>query len=188
MRVVVGLGNPGAEYAETRHNLGFKVVDLLAQNMGAKLGDSGCQAHWCVLDFGGEDVALVEPQTFVNKSGDSVKCVLDRLGAAVGSLLAVHDDLDLPLGTVRIKDGGGAGGHNGLHSIIEALGTGDFARVRLGIGRPPGKTDPAEYVLSPFEGEELECAEFMVPSAAQAVAHILEHGIDSAMNEYNVRD
>lgn len=188
MRVIVGLGNPGSDYEETRHNLGFKVVELLAENLGARPAESGCKAVWCVADFGDDDVALVMPQTFMNLSGESVGCVLHKLGAGLRDLVVVHDDMDLALGAVRVKEGGGAGGHNGLTSVIESLGSADFARVRLGIGRPPGKMDPADYVLSPFDPQEREDAEFMVPSAVQAVAHILEHGVDSAMNEYNQRD
>lgn len=187
MRTVVGLGNPGLEYAATRHNLGFDVVALLAENLGVKLAEESCSSLWCVTDFGDQDVALVAPQTYMNLSGKSVSCVLERLSSSISDLVVIHDDMDLPLGAVHVKDGGGAGGHNGLVSIVETLGDGSFARVRCGIGRPPGKMDPADYVLSPFDDDELEDAEYMVPSAVQAVAHILEHGVDSAMNEYNTR-
>jgi peptidyl-tRNA hydrolase, PTH1 family len=188
MRVIAGLGNPGPEYAETRHNVGFRVVELLAGNLGAKLGEATCSARWGVTDFGDdEDVALAMPQTFMNVCGKSVRCVLTSLNVGPADLVVVHDDLDLPLGAVRVKDGGGAGGHNGVASVIEALSSDVFTRVRLGIGRPPGKMDPADFVLEQFRAEELEEVEYMIPSAGQAVAHILEHGVASAMNEYNTR-
>lgn len=187
MRLIVGLGNPGPEYAETRHNLGTRVVELMAKNLGAKLAETSCSAAWGIADFGGQDVAIAVPRTYMNESGRSVRCLAEHLGCPFDDLIVVHDDLDLPLGAVRVKDGGGAGGHNGLTSIIETLSACEFARVRLGIGRPPGKQDPADFVLSPFDEQELEEAEYMVPSAVQAVAHILEHGVVSAMNECNAR-
>jgi peptidyl-tRNA hydrolase, PTH1 family len=189
MRVVAGLGNPGPEYAQTRHNMGFRVVELLAANLGAKLGEATCSARWGVTDFGDEvDVALAMPQTFMNVCGRSVACVMSSVNVEAGDLIVVHDDMDLPLGAVRVKDGGGAGGHNGVASVIEALGREDFVRVRLGIGRPPGKMDPAEFVLERFKPDELEEVEYMIPSAGQAVAHILERGVAGAMNEYNTRE
>jgi PTH1 family peptidyl-tRNA hydrolase len=184
--LVVGLGNPGPEYTETRHNAGFKVVDVLGENLGASYWKEEAGARTALVRFGDEDLVLAKPQTYVNLSGKAIAKLAESYRAPVGQVVVVHDDLDLPAGVVRVKRGGGHGGHNGLRSINEQLGTGDYPRVRIGIGRPPGRKDPADFVLEPIRGAAAEELAAAVPTAAQAVTHVLEHGVDSAMREYNV--
>jgi PTH1 family peptidyl-tRNA hydrolase len=185
-RLVVGLGNPGPEYASTRHNAGFMVVDLLAENLRANYWRQESGAQVATVRLGDDDLVLAKPQTFMNVSGASVRRLIAGHRVAVSELLVVHDDLDLPAGEVRAKSGGGHGGHNGLRSLTEALGCGDYLRIRVGIGRPPGRMDPADYVLEPLRRDALEqLRETTVPEAAQCVMHVLESGIDSAMREFN---
>lgn len=185
-RLVVGLGNPGADYAATRHNAGFFVVDLLGANLRASYWKDEAGAKVARVSFGDDDLVLAKPQTFMNLSGKSVRRLLDAYGVRVGDLVVVHDELDLPAGVVRAKKGGGHGGHNGLRSLVESLGTGDFLRVRVGIGRPPGRQDPADFVLEPMRADALaEMIEAAAPAAAQCVVDILEHGVDAAMREHN---
>ncbi len=184
-RIVVGLGNPGPDYENTRHNAGFMVVDLLAENLRVSYWKDEAGAKVGLVRFGDDDLVLVKPQTFMNLSGKAVAKLARAYDVQPGDIVIVHDDLDLPEGSVRVKRGGGHGGHNGLRSLAEGIGTGDFPRVRLGIGRPPGRQDPADYVLEPMRREVAERLADMVPHAAQSVLHVLEHGVDSAMQEYN---
>lgn len=184
-RIVVGLGNPGPEYAFTRHNAGFLVVDLLGENLRATYWKDQAGAKVALVRLGDEDVVLAKPQTFMNVSGASVARLADAYDADPADIIVVHDDIDLPAGAVRCKRGGGHGGHNGLRSVHEKLGSDAYLRVRVGVGRPHGRIDPADWVLQPLRGEAAEQFEASIPHAAQAVLHILEHGIDSAMREYN---
>ncbi len=185
-RLVVGLGNPGPEYAATRHNAGFFVVDLLASNLRAVYWKDEAGAKVAKVKFGDDELVLAKPQTFMNISGKSVRRLLDSYDVAVEDLVVVHDELDLPEGVVRAKRGGGHGGHNGLRSLTEALGSGDFNRVRVGIGRPPGRMDAADFVLQPMKKDTLaSMLETAVPDAAQCALHVLEQGVESAMREYN---
>ncbi|MFA5844606.1 MAG: aminoacyl-tRNA hydrolase [Coriobacteriia bacterium] len=184
-RLVVGLGNPGPEYVETRHNAGFMVVDLLAENLRAAYWKDLAGAKAALVRIGDEDLVLAKPQTFMNVSGKSVARLMRSYEASLSDLVVVHDDIDLPEGCVRVKWAGGHGGHNGLRSLVETLGSGDWARVRVGVGRPPGRMDPADYVLEPLRREAADRLAAVLPEAAQAVVHVLEHGVDSAMAEYN---
>jgi len=184
-RIVVGLGNPGQEYENTRHNAGFMVVDLLAENLRVSYWKDEAGAKVGLVRFGDDDLVLVKPQTYMNLSGKAIAKLASAYEADPADIVIVHDDLDLPEESVRVKRGGGHGGHNGLRSLAESLGTGDFPRVRLGIGRPPGRQDPADFVLEPMRKDTTEKLAEMVPHAAQAVLHVLEHGVDSAMREYN---
>lgn len=184
-RLVVGLGNPGLEYENTRHNAGFMVVDLLGENLRANHWKDEAGAKVAVVRLGGEELALAKPQAFMNLSGKSVAKLVRRCEVPVSEMVVVHDDIDLPEGDVRVKRGGGHGGHNGLRSLIEQLGNGDFVRVRVGVGRPPGRQDPADFVLEPMGSEAEEAMGSAVPAAAQAVMHVLERGPESAMGEYN---
>lgn len=184
-RMVVGLGNPGPEYENTRHNAGFMVVDLLGENLRASYWKDEAGAKVGVVRFGDDDLVLVKPQTYMNLSGKAVAKLAKAYEVEPADIIIVHDDLDLPEESVRVKRGGGHGGHNGLRSLSEALGTGDYTRVRIGIGRPPGRQDAADYVLEPMRKETAERLADMVPHAAQAVLHVLEHGVDSAMRECN---
>jgi peptidyl-tRNA hydrolase, PTH1 family len=183
-RLVIGLGNPGQEYASTRHNAGFMVVDLLAETLGAVYWKDEAGARTTKVRLGDVDVVLAKPQTFMNVSGKSVKRLADAYGVPVEDLIVVHDDLDLGAGDIRAKSGGGHGGHNGLRSLHDAIGDG-YLRVRVGIGRPPGRMDPADYVLEPLRGARLEQLEDSVPTAAQVVIDVIEHGIDRAMADHN---
>lgn len=183
--MIVGLGNPGPEYAHTRHNAGFMTVDLLGENLRATYWKDEAGAKTALVRMGDDDLVLAKPQTFVNVSGAAVKHLLEAYELPLSSLIVVHDDLDLPPGAVRVKRGGGHGGHNGLRSINETIGSGEYTRVRVGIGRPPGRMDPADFVLQPMRGEVLEEFESVIPTAAQATMHLVEHDVDSAMREYN---
>lgn len=185
--LVVGLGNPGPEYANTRHNAGFMVVDLLGENLRASYWKNEAGARTAVVRFGDDDLVLGEPQTFMNLSGKAVVKLLAAHEVAVDGLIVVHDDLDLPAGTVRTKSGGGHGGHNGLRSVTEELGSDAYVRVRIGIGRPPGRMDPADFVLQPMSARVAEELAASIPTGAQAVIHILEHGVDDAMQEFNTK-
>jgi len=183
--LVVGLGNPGEEYLQTRHNAGFMVVDLLAQHLGLALSRDSHEAQWTSAPFGEDQIVIAKPTTFMNDSGRAVKALLADLELEPQSLIVAHDDIDLSLGQVRVKSGGGSGGHRGIESIVAALDTDDFVRARLGVGRPPGRQDPADYVLRPFSKSEWTDVEFAIATAAQAIVHVIEHGVESAMNEYN---
>ena len=186
--LVVGLGNPGKEYAGNRHNVGFMVAELLAARVGAKFGRSK-RAHAEVaegrLGFGGPRVILVKPLTFMNLSGGPVSALAQFFKVPVENVLAVHDELDVPYGQVRVKRGGGEGGHNGLRSMSKSLGTKEYARVRFGIGRPPGRQDPADYVLSDFGGAERKELEFLVDRAADVVEAVVLEGVEWAQNKYH---
>ena len=184
-RIVVGLGNPGREYACTRHNAGFLVADLIGDDLRASYWKDQGGAKVAGVRFGGEDLVLAKPQTFMNLSGSSVKKLAELYGANLEDLIVVHDDIDLAAGKVRVKRGGGHGGHNGLRSLHEKLEGDGYLRVRVGVGRPPGRMDAADYVLQPLKGEAWEELEASIPTAAQAVVGILENGIDETMREFN---
>ncbi|MDY0340394.1 MAG: aminoacyl-tRNA hydrolase [Coriobacteriia bacterium] len=184
-RMVVGLGNPGPKYENTRHNAGFMVADLLAENLRVTYWKDEAGAKVGLVRFGDGDLLLVKPQTFMNLSGKAVSKLAASYRIDISDIVVIHDDLDIPEEALRIKRGGGHGGHNGLRSLNDALGTGEYCRVKVGIGRPPGRQDPAAYVLEPMRSAAAERLTSMVPYAAQAVIHILEHGIESAMREYN---
>jgi peptidyl-tRNA hydrolase, PTH1 family len=186
--LVVGLGNPGKEYAANRHNVGFMVADLLAARIGAKFGRNK-RAHAEVaegrLGFGGPKLILAKPLTYMNLSGAPVVALAQFFKVPVDNVVAVHDELDLPYGQVRSKRGGGEGGHNGLRSMSKSLGTKEYARVRFGIGRPPGRQDPADYVLSDFPAAERKELEFLVDRAADVVEAVVLEGVEWAQNKYH---
>lgn len=186
--LVVGLGNPGKEYAGNRHNVGFMVADLLASRVGAKFGRSK-RAHADVaegrLGFGGPKLVLIKPLTYMNLSGAPVVSLAQFFKVPVSNVIAVHDELDVPFGQVRAKRGGGEGGHNGLRSMSKSLSSKEYARVRFGIGRPPGRQDPADYVLSDFSGAERKELEFLVDRAADVVEAIVLEGVEWAQNKYH---
>ncbi|MEV4347977.1 aminoacyl-tRNA hydrolase [Actinoplanes sp. NPDC049596] len=186
--LVVGLGNPGKEYAGNRHNVGFMVADLLASRVGAKFGRSK-RAHGEVaegrLGFGGPKLVLVKPLTFMNLSGNAVVSLAQFFKVPVSNVIAVHDELDVPFGQVRAKRGGGEGGHNGLRSMSKSLSSKEYARVRFGVGRPPGRQDPADYVLSDFSGAERKELDFLIDRAADVVEAIVLEGVEWAQNKYH---
>ncbi len=183
--IVIGLGTPGKKYERTRHNAGFMAVEELARRSGI---DAAQEKHQALIGRGRIqecDVVLARPQTFMNESGRAAAELLRNSYLTPEHLIVVHDELDLPLGAVRVKTGGGHGGHNGLRSLIEQLGTGEFVRVRIGIGRPDPGRDAADYVLAPFLPEERGTAEDAVRKAADAVAAVLQQGAAAAMNQFN---
>jgi peptidyl-tRNA hydrolase, PTH1 family len=186
--LVVGLGNPGKEYAGHRHNVGYRVADLLASRVGAKFGRSK-RAHAEVaegrLGYGGPKLILIKPLTYMNLSGGAVSQLAQFFKVPVENIVAVHDELDVPYGQVRVKRGGGEGGHNGLRSMSRSLGTKEYARVRFGIGRPPGRQDPADFVLSDFGGAERKELEFLVDRAADVVEAVVLEGVEWAQNKYH---
>ncbi|NPV68011.1 MAG: aminoacyl-tRNA hydrolase [Anaerolineae bacterium] len=184
--LIVGLGNPGVKYANTRHNIGFRCVDALAERHGLSFDRKQGKALIASGTIVGQPVLLIKPQTYMNLSGDAVSAVANFYRITPDRLLVIFDDLDLPVGTVRIRKSGGAGGHKGMISIIERLGTQEFSRIRVGIGRPSGRMDPADYVLLPFrEGDESILVAETIDRVAQAVQSWLADGIEITMNRYN---
>lgn len=172
MKAVVGLRNPGPEYESTRHNIGYEVVARLAQNQGERWrrGPSNTRAETVETRIDGEKVVLAAPLTYMNESGRSVRSLVDYFGVGSDDLLVVHDDIDLPFGRLRLQAGGGTGGHNGLRSLEKALGHRDFERLKFGVGRPPGRMDPADFVLRPFAKAERAEVELMIEDSAEAAA------------------
>jgi PTH1 family peptidyl-tRNA hydrolase len=184
--LVVGLGNPGPGYAGNRHNVGFMVVDLLAGRMGARFkAHKKVRAEVLEGRLGGVRVVLAKPRTYMNESGGAVAGLLDYFSLPLERLVVVHDELDLPYGGLRLKLGGGDNGHNGLKSIRRSLGSGEFNRVRFGIGRPPGRMDAAAFVLRDFGATERKELELEVDRTADAVEGLLTDGLDRAQNAYN---
>lgn len=186
--LVVGLGNPGREYTGNRHNAGFMVADLLAGRIGARFGRhkrAVAEVAEGRLAPGGPRVVLAKPLTYMNLSGGPVAALSQFYKIPVGSIIAIHDELDLGYGTVRAKVGGGEGGHNGLRSMSKSLGGKEYVRVRFGIGRPPGRQDPADFVLSDFNAAERKELEFLVDRAADVVETVVTRGVEVAQNAYN---
>lgn len=185
MKLVVGLGNPGRKYEGTRHNLGFEVVARLAQQFTAQPPRVKFEAELSEIDVGGERVLLLAPQTYMNLSGRSVRQALDFYKLGPADLLVVSDDLNLPCGQVRLRGGGTAGGQKGLQNIIDQLGTNQFARLRIGIDRPPGGRDATDYVLQKLSRSERERIEPAIDSAARGVELWVREGLNVAMNRVN---
>jgi PTH1 family peptidyl-tRNA hydrolase len=183
--LVVGLGNPGPEYAETRHNIGVHVVSLLGGRIGGRFGRHKVNADVLEGRLAGRRVVLAVPRTYMNVSGGPVAGLLRYYSVPPSELVVVHDDLDLGFGVVRLKLGGGEGGHNGLRSLTTSLGTKDYLRVRFGIGRPPGRQDPADFVLKRFSGAERKELDFAVDLAADAVEALLRDGLEAAQNRFH---
>ena len=171
--LIVGLGNPGAEYVGTRHNAGFKTVDALGEELGANYWKTECGCLTAKVKLDGMQLVLAKPQSFMNLSGGPVKKACAQYGVQPDHLVVIHDELDIPAGDVRVKFGGGHAGHNGLRSICDTLGTRDWHRVRVGIGRPPGKMNPADFVLSVPKAEALETFEQAVETAASRTREVV---------------
>ena len=184
--MVVGLGNPGRSYEHTRHNLGWMVLEQAADRWGVALAQQGhgFQGRGVV---GGHPVLLVLPLTWMNQTGVVVRAVLQDVTLPSPDLIVVHDDLDIPLAALKIKTRGGAGGHNGLRSVLSCLGTEEFFRLKVGIGRPPDNEDLAKFVLSPFSGEEWEQVVATIPKAVEALECLICEGATVAMNRFHVR-
>jgi PTH1 family peptidyl-tRNA hydrolase len=182
--LLVGLGNPGGEYAGTRHNMGYRVLEELARRWGVSLSRRQFQAELGTGSVAGTPAVLMKPRTYMNLSGRAVAPAAGFYQIPLERLVVIHDDIDLPLGRLRVKAGGGHGGHNGLRSLTEALGSGGFLRLRIGVGRPE-RGDVTGHVLGRFSPEEAACQEGWVSLAADAVEEILRNGVSSAMNRYN---
>lgn len=183
--LLIGLGNPGREYRDNRHNIGFMLIDRLAVRLDARGMKLQSKAIVIGALYEGRKLILAKPQTYMNLSGGAVQGLLHFYKIPPESLIVAHDDLDLPLGTIRIRPGGGAGGQRGMASTIERLGTQDFPRLRLGIGRPPGRMDAAAYVLQDFSRADLLIVSETLDRAADAVLTFVTDGLNKAMNKYN---
>ena len=187
MKMIAGLGNPGYEYQQTPHNLGFMAVDLLARECGVEMAHREAQALTASARLEGQEVLLTKPQTYMNLSGMAVARLLEKYGLEVGDLIVLVDDAALPLGSLRIRPEGSAGGHNGLKSIIGALGSNDFVRVRMGAGPEQPIGDMVSYVLGRFRRSDLATVSEMLSQACEAVHVILREGSQKAMNRFNRR-
>ena len=187
MWLVVGLGNPGREYRASRHNVGFRVLQAVAAAAGVSCRRRRFDSGFGTATLAGVPVTLVLPQTYMNRSGEPVRAWMEYLQLPPERLLVIHDDIDLPLGRLRVIREGGHAGHKGVRAIQEALGTEAFPRLRLGVGRPPGKLETPEYVLGTFAPDERKVAEEMIARAAEGVLLILGEGLAVAMNRLNVR-
>jgi PTH1 family peptidyl-tRNA hydrolase len=183
--LLVGLGNPGRNYRANRHNLGFMVVDSLAKALGFGLTRLQSRALVGQGMHAGQKIILAKPQTYMNLSGGAVGALVRFYKVPLAQLMVVHDDLDLPFGTLRIRPGGGSAGQKGVRSIIENLGTQDFPRMRIGIGRPPGRRDAADYVLDDFDATDKEILGELLDRAVKAACVFIDNGLDSAMNQFN---
>ena len=185
MKIIAGLGNPGAEYAHTKHNVGFMLVDALAERLNAPAWKEDFFSSVTEVCIGGEKVFLVKPLTYMNNSGEAIGPMLSYYKMETDDLTVVHDDMDIPAGMVRIRKKGSSGGHNGIKSVIAHVGGEDFSRVRIGIGRPPAGWTVINHVLAPFSSEDVpkirEAINYLLP----AVECIVTDGVDLAMNRYN---
>jgi PTH1 family peptidyl-tRNA hydrolase len=189
MHLIVGLGNPGRKYEGNRHNVGFMAVDELRRAEGIPDFKEKFSGVWTKGEIGGRPVALLKPMTFMNLSGDSVQPAMAFLKVEPADVVVVHDEIDLPFGDVRVKTGGGHAGHNGLRSLIQRLGTPDFVRVRIGVGRPPPgfRGEVADYVLQDFDAIERAELPDLVARTNDAVRRIVKDGAAAAMNVVNIR-
>ncbi len=184
MKIIVGLGNPGILYRMTRHNIGFQVIDRLAETNHILINHKRFKSLYGTGWIDSQEVVLVKPMAFMNRSGEAVKKAIHFFHAGIEDLIVIHDDLDLSFGRLRFKRRGGDGGHQGVRSIIEHLSQNSFLRLKIGIGRPPKGMDPAEYVLTSFDDLEKTQLMEMIPRAVESMAVMLLEGIETAMNRY----
>ncbi|WP_432821719.1 aminoacyl-tRNA hydrolase [Trichloromonas sp.] len=187
MKLIVGLGNPGDKYAGTRHNIGFMVVQKLADRCGVQLKKKGHQGFYGVGRVAAQESTLLLPQTFMNLSGASVASAFKACQLAPGDLVVVHDDIDQPFGALKVRVGGGHGGHNGIRHICQVLGCTDFIRIKVGVGRPHPGGDVAQFVLSAFAASEQKALASVIDDSVRAVETVVERGPLLAMNEFNRR-
>ncbi len=185
MKLIVGLGNPGKKYERTRHNLGFLVLDRLAAKNGVVVAKRKYESLVGEWNSDREKILLVKPQAYMNQSGQAIRSLLRYLPVEARDLVLIHDDLDVPFGRMRIRERGGAGGHRGMLSVLEALGEEAFFRLRLGIGRPPPGVDPTDFVLQSFSQEEVAQLDEVISRAAEAVEYLLREGPRRAMGKFN---
>ena len=185
MDMIVGLGNPGPEYKDTRHNIGFKVLDLLSRELGVRLENRRFQSRNTRTRLEGKDIIFLCPMTYMNLSGNSVRLCADYYRIDREHILVVHDDLDLPVGRIKVAREGGAGGHKGVKSIIDHLGGRGFPRIRIGIGRPRYNESTEDFVLSPFYKDERDTIESIIQTAADACRLVVMDSVEHAMNQIN---
>lgn len=193
MKLIIGLGNPGRAYASSRHNIGFRCIDLLARVHSIPLRQNQCRAQTGSGEIAGVPVLLAKPKTFVNLSGEAVSRLMQKHSITADNVIVIHDDLDLPPGRLRIRKGGSAGGHKGINSIISAIGSKDFCRIKVGIGRPVGPdgtptTDEkiiVDYVLGDFTSDEEKAIGPIISRVAEAIECLLTEGLSTAMNRFN---
>ena len=183
--LLIGLGNPGREYRDNRHNFGFMLIDRLIVRLNARGMKLQSKAIVTSAMYEDRKLLLAKPQTYMNLSGQSIQGLAHFYKLELDQLLVAHDDLDLPFGTIRVRPGGGPGGQKGVASAIERLGTKDFARLRLGIGRPPGRMDPADYVLQDFSRGDLQEVSTILDRAAEAALSFVTDGLEKTMNRFN---
>lgn len=183
--LIAGLGNPGREYAGNRHNVGFRCIERFAAVHGLSFSKRQKKARVALGTVDDHPLVLARPRTFMNKSGQAVAPLVRFYKIPLERVLLIYDDLDLPLGTTRLRPSGGSGGHRGVRSVIQQLGSQAFARLRIGIGRPPGRMDPADYVLQDFSAEEEELLDEVLEHAVDAIEAWLDQGIEAAMSRYN---
>ena len=191
MKLIVGLGNPGKTYAHNRHNVGFRCLNYFARLHSIRFDHRQCRAKIGLDEAKGEKLLLAKPRTFVNLSGDPVACLVHKHKIPLSNLLVIYDDLDLPLGKIRLRQSGGSGGHKGMNSIVSALGSESFSRIRVGIGRPPGEKQSisedaiVNYVLSDFSPQEEAIIKPVIATVSEAIDCFLTQGIEAAMSKFN---
>jgi PTH1 family peptidyl-tRNA hydrolase len=185
MYLIVGLGNPGAEYENTRHNLGFRVIEELARRLGIKTLKSKCHSFIAETKISDHKIIIAQPQTFMNNSGPAVRGLLEWYKIDTANLILIYDDVDLEVGQLRLREKGNAGGHHGVESVINSVGTTHFPRVRIGIGRESLTADVTDYVLQKIPADQQEALEGAIISAAEAAESILQIGLPEAMNKFN---
>jgi PTH1 family peptidyl-tRNA hydrolase len=183
--LVLGLGNPGPRYAGNRHNIGFMVLDVLADRVGGRFKNHKSRGEVIQTRLAGEPAVLAKPRSYMNESGGPAASLRDFFSSPIERIVVVHDELDLEAGTIRLKQGGGDNGHNGLRSLRQSLGSGEFYRVRLGVGRPPGRQDPAEFVLRDFSAAQRKDLGVQLERAADAIEVLVGEGLAAAQNAYN---
>jgi PTH1 family peptidyl-tRNA hydrolase len=188
MHLIVGLGNPGLQYVGTRHNVGFMLLDYLAQESNVSFAESKWKALVAKTVIWDESVVLLKPETFMNASGTAVAAVAQYYKLSTDNIIVIHDDLDLPLGRIKIISGGGAGGHKGIRSSIEYLGTKNFPRIKIGIGRPSTPIPPEKYVLARFGPDELEVIKQRMAVVVEGIKILVQQGISAAMNAVNQKE
>lgn len=184
MKLIVGLGNPGKEYEKTRHNAGFLTINNLVKKLNCELNKSKCKAIYGIYNYQGEKIIIAEPQTFMNLSGESVKSLMKFYDINAQDLIVVHDDLDLPLGKLRLRQKGSSGGQKGMGNIIDLLGTNNINRIRIGISNNK-QMDTKDYVLGKFSKEEYEVVEKVIDKAADALIYSFDHNFDEVMSKFN---
>ena len=185
MILIIGLGNPGEEYGQTRHNIGFIILNKFSEETGILAQISKFNSILVKSEYAGKALLCVKPYTFMNNSGSAVLKVIKHFEGKIESTIIIHDDLDIEFGEIKFKSGGGTGGHNGLESIVKKLGRSDFDRLRFGIGRPHGRKDPADFVLSKFKRSEIRELDSIISISVEALEDYVENGINYAMNKYN---